>query len=411
MKQGYILTAMLVALLVSGCGQNNHSAKVSASSSTTKKVVKKKTTKKKPKYNPKVGKVISSTKGNLDGATFKFTNKKGKFYRTLQGYGKKSSIVSDYPTDKHSTLAIFRTYKTTKGIFYHVMIYQDDGFLNKISKDRMAEYKWYSNGGYVKPSDLTRFYPVKQQWQLNNVPYYVANPWLHAIWNAPVMTKHRTYVTHVFDRYTRMQLYATKELVRYNGAHYLYLRTANKNLGWVYKGQRNLVQGTYTDPGTQLLNPQSTEKMTEQEQSTKSTGNRVGVNDSLSTQQRLYVVRNAQGQIVRLLAMTMDNRPIQINFQNGKPTKLINYSYRRNAWKVITDSKKLTTSYTARNGKVGVEAPAIKTTFYPKSQTKLVTIKATGYDGAASIVIHRDGTADFETHAYKKVLTYSLSHY
>ncbi len=61
--------------------------------------------------------------------------------------------------------------------------------------------------------------------------------------------------------------------------------------------------------------------------------------------------------------MTMDNRPIQINFQNGKPAKLINYSYRRNAWKVITDSKKLTTSYTARNGKVGVEARQLKQLF------------------------------------------------
>lgn len=407
MKKRIFLLVLLSVSLVAGCGQESNSKQSSVSASSTSKKAKKMV--KKPVYNPKVGKVISSTKGDIDGATFKFTNKKGKFYRTLQGYGKKSSILSDYITDKTSTFAIFRTYKTTKGTFYHLMNYQNDKFRNTIAADRKSEYNWYSNGGYVKSTDVTRFYPVKQQWQLNSVPYVIANPWQHAIWNAPVFTKHRTYVTHVFDRYTNVQLYATKELVKHNGSHYLYLRTADKNLGWVYHAKKNLVQEAYIDPGTQLLAPQSTEKMTELKQSVKSTGSQVGVNDSLSTQQRLYVVRNQQGQVVRLLAMTMDNRPIQINLQNGKPTKLINYSYRRNIWKTVTSQKKLTTHYLARHEYI--ETPQIKTVFYSKSKTKLAAVKTVGRDGASSITIHRDGTADFETHVYKDVITYDMSHY
>ena len=402
-KKVFLILALVTGIVSAGCSSNKQSNQIKASSKvshSSSKVV--------DKVNPLVGKTLSTEKGDLDVA-YKMANKKVKFYRNLNQFGKKSGQISEYATEKGNTFGIAEKYTTEKGIYYHLVSYQSNGLNNDRYPSDSDFIKFWSDGGYVKASDMKRFNPIKSQWKYEKKqPYYVANPYLHHIWNSPSYTVHYTYITHVFDRLSTTQLYALKELVKQNGSHYVYLETAKgRKLGWVYKSSKVLVPGKYRDVGKQLLKLKKGEVKKASIQSKKSTTNRVSRNDTISMQQRAYIVRNKKHQIIRVLVVGNDNRPTKVLFKNGHATKSINYSYFRKPWKTITNKKKLRTHYTAENlynsnANVGMK-------FYSTKNKKLVQVTTMNTDAYATTTIYRNGYVRFSTKVPKNLNTYSIS--
>jgi len=406
MKKTVLLGLTVLGVLTGGCAtQNNQANRASASSDSNSPKRKQTVSKTLP-----IGQIISSEKMDPDVA-YKVTNKKAKFYDSLKVFGKKSGIFSDYETVHGANLILGATekYVTADNTYYHVVNYQSGGFENSISPEGSSDYNDEADNGYVKASDLTKFSTVKSQWTYQKKqPYYVADACNNRIWNRPAYTVHYTYVNHVFDRLSTTQLYATKELIKHTGSHYVYLETAKgKQLGWVYKTPKVLIAGKYRDPGKQLLRPKKHEKMVQKIQSKKSTKNRVGVNDSLSMQQRVYLVRNRKHQLTSVLVMGMDNRPVKLTIHNGQVTKLSNYTYRRKPWKIVTNKKKLRTHYRAEHAYIDTDIA--ETTFYSKKSKKLAMVETIGYDGIAHAIVYRNGRVSFKTHVYKNVITYPLA--
>ncbi|WP_139988700.1 hypothetical protein [Levilactobacillus brevis] len=357
--------------------------------------------------NAIVGDIKSVSIANPDVA-YKVTNKQAKFYHSLKTYGKKSAVIADYDLTYDETLGVATKYVTTSGTYYHMFSYDSGGFEKSSSANESFNYDSFDDFGYVKASDVKRVSMVKSQWTYKKAkPYYVANPYTRRIWSAPIYTKHYTYITKVFDRLTTTQLYATKELIKRNGAHYVFLETAHQKLGWVYKTPKVLIAGKYRDAGRALLKPKSHDTMTVKRQNKKSTTNRVGVNDSLSLPQRAYVVRNKDKHISKVLVIAMDNRPIKVNFRHGQATKLTCYAYQRTIWKTITKKKTLKSSYYLAHSDMDIAATDIK--FYKKSSKKLLTVKTNGNDGVAKVLIYRNGRVTFNTRVYKNVATYPLT--
>lgn len=389
---------MLLTGLVTGCSNESKKATAeSASRESTISVTSSSTSRN--DVNSVIGNVVSTKKVNPDIA-YKMSNKHVKFFHSLKYFGTEKGIYSDYQMEKGSIFGITQSITTTKGVYYHVIEYGTGGF-NK-GKGRADDL------GYVKASDLKRFATVKSvRFYAKRKPYYVANPNSHRIWNSPAYTVHYAYVTHVFDRLVATQLYATEELVKYNGQHYVYLETAKgRRLGWVYKSKNTLISGKYKRISKQLLRLKKGEKLVIKKQSENATGNRVGVNDSLSLQQRAYLVKK-RGNIVRVLVVGMDNRPTMINFSEGKPTKVTSYTYRRKAWKSTKNRKKLRKSFTAEHEYISVDSA--KTYFYAVHSKKLVKVETDGYDGYAKVTVYRNGQVKFATLIEKNVITYPYS--
>lgn len=394
-NKGKFVFMLTMALFVAGC-VSEHQSEV-ASSSSEKSVQSAKTSSVK-KMLP-VGDIISS-KPNNPNTAYKMANKRVKFYRSLQEFGKKNGEYSDYETEKGAIFGISQIITATTGVYYHVIEYGSGGFNQK--KDHADDM------GYVKSSDLKRFVTVKSEWQYaKRKPYYLGSTSSQRIWNRPTYTIHYAHISHVFDRLAATQLYATKELIKYNGKHYVYLITAKgRRLGWTYKNKNVLIAGNYRDIGRQLLKPRSGERLTARLQSQKSTGNRVGVNDSPSLRQRIYFVRQGK-KIKRVLVAGMDNRPTVIYFKNGQATRATGYTYRRKAWKSTTNKKKLRTKFTVVSE--GADADAVKVHFYSKRSRKLVSVETDGYDGYAKAMVYRNGRTKFATRIAKEVATYPLA--
>lgn len=353
-----------------------------------------------------VGEVFSTEKADPN-IPYKMANKHVKFYRSLKEIGAKDGVFSDYFEEKGETFGITKVVTATKGIYYHVVKYtvnETGGFEGKGKPEGL---------GYVKATDLKRVSLIKSEWAYaKKKAYYVADPNSHRIWNRPAYTAPFTYITHVFDRLTTQQLYATKELITSKGKHYVYLETAKgRQLGWVYKARHTLIAGKYRDPGKQLLKLKKHEKMVTRIQSKRSTGNRVGVNDSLSLRQRVYIVRNKHHQIARILIISMDNRPTKIYFRNGLATKVKTYTYRRKPWKVTTNKKKLRTVYWAQHGDDYMNVDAIRSKFYTMKSKKLVKVSTLANDGYVHILIYRDGHVKFHTEVIEHNITYSINDY
>ncbi|MCI1554566.1 MAG: hypothetical protein LKH74_11670, partial [Levilactobacillus sp.] len=228
----------------------------------------------------------------------------------------------------------------------------------------------------------------------------------------PAYTEAYTYITHVFDRLTTQQLYATKELITHKNLHYVYLETAKgRKLGWVYKARHTLIAGKYRDPGKQLLKLKKHEHLVTKVQSKKSTKNRVGVNDSLSLQQRAYLVKNRKNQIVRVLIISMDNRPTKIYFRNGRAVKVKTYKYRRTPWKSTTNKKKLRTKYLVQHEYDYASVDGTQNRFYSIKNKKLVRLETLGFDGGGYVDVYRKGHVKFFTDVDEESITYSINDY
>jgi len=404
-----LFVLLLFSIVIVGCTHTSSQSEASSSSksSTSKSGVSRKRNSSAKDTLLPVGKIISTQKMNPDIA-YKVGKKNATFYWTLKGFGTKGDISSDYANAKDEVFGITKQVVTTTGTYDHVVSYVSEGFERTDSPDGSKDYTEDADYGYVKDENLKRFSPVTAQWTYKKKKaYYLADICNHRIWNRPAYTTHYTYVKHVFDRLSTSQLYATKELVKHNGSHYVYLENAKgKGLGWVYKTSKVLIAGKYRDPGKQLLRPKKHEKMTQKVQSKKSTKNQVGVNDSLSMQQRVYLVRNKQHHLVRVLVMGMDNRPVKLTIHKGQVTKLSNYTYRRRPWKVVTNQKKLRTHYRAEH--TYIDTDIAETTFYSKKSKKLAMVETIGYDGIAHAIIYRNGRVSFKTHVYRDVETYPL---
>ncbi|WP_125583364.1 hypothetical protein [Levilactobacillus cerevisiae] len=397
MKKSRLFLLGLVGITMAGCSATGQSksAVASANSSSTKSPV---------------GRIISTEKANPD-ISYKMANKHVKFYRSLKEFGTKSGVYSSYATAKTLTFGPIEKYTTTKGIYYHMVNYSYGayGFDHPSLPDMSKDYMEFAENGYVKSTDLKRYHPIKKAWTYKHrKPYYVGNTWSHRLWNAPVATMHYAYVMRGFDRLAMQQLYATKEEVkRSNGAHYVYLETAKgRKLGWVAKSPKTLIAGYYRDPGSQFLTVQPGQTMRKHVQSKKSTHNRVGINDSLSLQQRAYVVKS-QYQVSKVLVMGMDNRPTKIYFSNGHATKVKFYEYWRKPWKTVTKPKKLRTHFSVWHE--FAEGVPTRVSFFSSKSPKLTAVKTEGSDGSATTTIYRSGKVAFKTHPYKHVVTYPLS--
>ncbi|MFD1455410.1 hypothetical protein ACFQ44_06885 [Levilactobacillus lanxiensis] len=358
--------------------------------------------------NSKVGQIKKSTVPNIDVA-YKIANKKLHFYRSLKMFGKKSAVTADYATERGETFGATNKYVTSKGTFYHMVTYESGGFEGIHGPQTIDNFSDFADVGYVKASDMKRIKTVHDvKTYKHKRPYYVADPNIHRIWNQPPYTVHYTYISGVFDRLAAEQLYATKEVTRYNGSHYIFLERANgQKLGWTFKNSKSLVAGKYRDPGKQFLKPKKHEAMTKKVQSNRSTGNRVTTNESLSMPQRTYILRDKQHHIAKVLVTGMDNRISKINFHKGQATKLTVYTYRRKPWKTITNRKKLRTHYQA--GHLFLQTDNARANFYSVKNPKLVTVITYGYDGMATTTVYRNGRVKFNTHKYKHIMTYPLS--
>lgn len=387
--------ALSLGLLVAGCSSNE----LTDSSATANTGL---------FTNPKIGRVKSSEKPNVDVA-YKMANKKVIFYRSLKSFGTKSGELSDAATEAGEVFGVVEKITTTKGTFYHVVQYESGGFEGINGPKTISNFADYANVGYVNASDMKRMRTVHSV-KTYKRPYYVADPNLHRIWNKPVYTVHYTYISGVFDRLAAQQLYATKEVTKYNGVHFIYLENAQgKKLGWTQKTPKTLVAGKYRDPGKQLLTPKKHESLRKKVQSTRSTGNRVTTNESLSMPQRAYILRNRQHRISKILVTGMDNRISKINFRQGRATKLTVYTYRRRPWKVITNRKQLRTHYQAAHMYTQVDETRVN--FHATTKQKLVTVITYGYDGMATTTVYRNGRVSFSTRAYKHIMTYPLSQF
>jgi len=385
---------LILSGFVAGCssGSNKITAKSSSNHNETSQVT---TDAKNQDVNLPIGQISSIKKANPEVA-YKMANKHVKFYRSLKEFGSNGGVYSYYQMEKGAIFGITQVITATRGVYYHVLEYSSGGFRGKGHADDL---------GYVKANDLKRFSVIKSRWNYaKKKPCYVANPNSHRIWNSPVYTVSYAHITHIFDRLTMSQLYATKELIKYNGQHYVYLETANgRKLGWVSKSKNTLIAGKYRNVAKHLLRVNKSERMISKVQSKQSTGNRVGVNDSLSLQQRAYLVKSGK-RIVRVLVIGMDNRPTKITFKNGKATKVISYTYRRKVWKSTTNAKKLRTHFTADHEYISVDSA--KTSFYTKKSKKLVKVETDGYDGYATVIVYRNGRVNFATLIEKRVITY-----
>lgn len=122
--------------------------------------------------------------------------------------------------------------------------------------------------------------------------------------------------------------------------------------------------------------------------------------------QRLYTVRNKKGTLVRLLAIGMDNRPVQVGFSHGKPIKLIIYSYLQKPWKIITKPTKLSKHYRAEHFASNI--PLVTAYFYPRNKQKLVTVRIDGTDASSAVEINPNGEATFKTDFGKEIRSYSV---
>ncbi|WP_204120906.1 MULTISPECIES: hypothetical protein [Levilactobacillus] len=390
----WALAVLILSGFIVGC--SSHDSEATAESSSKQSEASKVSTSSKSESKPLAIGQIYSTKKADPNIAYKMANKHVKFYRSLKEFGTGGGVYSYYQMEKGGIFGITQVITATRGIYYHVVEYTSGGFNQKGHADNL---------GYVKASDLKRFSTIKSKWHYaRKRPYYVANPNSHRIWNSPVSTVHYAHVTHVLDRLTTVQLYATSELIKYNGQHYVYLETANgRKLGWVRKSKKTLIAGKYRNVARQLLKVKKGERLLSQKQAKQSTGNRIGVNDSLSLQQRAYVVKKGK-QIVRVLIVGMDNRPTKITFSNGKAIKVVSYTYRRKAWKSTTNAKKLRTHFTADHEYLSVDSA--KTYFYAKQSKKLVRVETDGYDGFASVTVYRNGHVSFATLIEKRVITY-----
>lgn len=363
-----------------------------------------------PATNAQVGQIKQSTTPSIDVA-YKMTNKKVIFYRSLKEFGKKSGESAYYATERGKTFGATNKYVTTKGTFYHMVVYETGDFEGVHGPETMANYSDFTDIGYVKASD------VKQIKTMHNIktyqhkrPVYVADPDIHRIWNKPPYTVHYTYISGVFDRLAAEQLYATKEITRYNGSHYVFLERANgQKLGWTFKTPKTLIAGKYRDPGKQFLAPKKHETMKKKVQSHRSTGNRVTTNESLSMPQRAYILRDKQHHIAKVLVTGMDNRISKVNFRKGQATKLTVYTYRRKPWQTITSPKKLRTHYQAAH--VFLETDEARVNFHSMKSPKLVTVITYGNDGMATTTVYRSGRVTFNTHKYKHIMSYPLSQF
>lgn len=400
MKRKVLLFLGVFGLIVGGCAeQNTRQNKVSASSSSSSS-----------SRTLPVGKIVSSQTVNPD-VSYKMANKHVKFYRSLKAFGKKSGLISDYITESGSTFGAVKKYTTSSGVYYHLVNYDYGGygFDHASMPDTSAEYWQNADNGYVKSTDLKRYHPIKAQWTYKKrKPYYAGNTWAHRFWNAPKATMHYAYVMRGFDRLATQQLYATKELVkRSNGVHYVYLETAkHKQLGWVVKSSKTLISGLYRDPGRQFLTIRQGQTLKKHVQSKKSTHNRVGINDSLSLQQRAYVVKSWH-HVNKVLVIGMDNRPTKIYFHNDHATKVKFYEYWRKPWKTVTSHKKLQSHF--RVWHEFAEGVPTKVSFFSAKNAKLAAVKTEGGDGSATTIIYRNGKVSFNTHIYKHVVTYPLA--
>ncbi|VDG31622.1 hypothetical protein [Lactobacillus brevis] [Lactiplantibacillus mudanjiangensis] len=401
-KRMFLILAVVTGIMSAGCSTSKQNNNVKASSTThsSSNVVE--------NINPLVGKTLSTEKGNLDVA-YRMANKKVKFYRNLKEFGKKSGQISEYETEKGHTFGIAEKYTTEKGTYYRLVLYQSNGLNNSRYPSNSDFIKFWGDSGYVKASDMKRFKPITSEWTYQKKqPYYIAKPYGHRIWNRPSYTVHYTYINHVLDRLTTTQLYATKEAIKYNGSHYIYLETAKgRKLGWIYKSPKVLVSGKYQNISKRLLNLRNGETKKSHIQSKKSTGNRVSRNGSASLQQRAYIVRNKKHQIVRVLVIGNDNRPTKIMFKHGQSTQLINYSYFGKPWKTITNKKKLRTHYTADN--IYNNDAYTETKFYSTKSKKLVQVMTVGIDANATTTIYRNGRVKFATNMPKDLNTYPIS--
>ncbi|TGD19290.1 hypothetical protein [Levilactobacillus suantsaiihabitans] len=397
-----LVLALTLGLFVAGCSSESKPAV--ASSSSDKPVQSAKTSSVK-KALP-VGEIIS-TKTNNPNIAYKMANKRVKFYRSLREFGTKGGVYADYISEKGDTIGIDKIITTTKGVYYHVVRYtvsEAHGFEGKKKPDSL---------GYVGGQALRPFKTIKSEWTYaHKQPYYVADPNSHRIWNRPAYTEAYTYITHVFDRLTTQQLYATKELITHKNLHYVYLETAKgRKLGWVYKARHTLIAGKYRDPGEQLLKLKKHEHLVTKVQSKKSTKNRVGVNDSLSLQQRAYLVKNRKNQIVRVLIISMDNRPIKIYFRNGRAVKVKTYKYRRTLWRSTTNKKKLRSKYLVQHVGSYLSVDATRSLFYSIKNKKLVRVETLGFDGYGYVVVYRNGHVKFVTGGEGDSITYSINDY
>ncbi|MCH4123556.1 MAG: hypothetical protein LKF23_02705 [Levilactobacillus sp.] len=400
-KGNYIL-ALTMALFVAGC--SSESKPTVASSSSDKPVQSVKTSSVK-KALP-VGEIISS-KPNDPNIAYKMANKRVKVYRSLREFGTKGGVYADYFSVEGGTLGVDRVVTTTKGVYYHVVQYtvsEAHGFEGKKKPDSL---------GYVGGQALRPFKTIKSEWTYaHRKPYYVADPNSHRIWNRPAYTEAYTYITHVFDRLTTQQLYATKELITHKNLHYVYLETAKgRKLGWVYKARHTLIAGKYRDPGKQLLKLRKHEHLVTKVQSKKSTKNRVGVNDSLSLQQRAYLVKNRKNQIVRVLIISMDNRPTKIYFRNRRSVKVKTYKYRRTPWKSTTNKKKLRTKYLVQHEYDYASVDGTQNRFYSIKNKRLVRLETLGFDGGGYVDVYRNGHVKFFTDVDEESITYSINDY
>ncbi|MFC6290229.1 hypothetical protein [Levilactobacillus angrenensis] len=403
-KRLYLSIAMVLSVMMVGCAENGHEDDVHASSSQlqSNKI------EDKSSAMVAVGKILSDKEMNPDVA-YKVGKKSVLAYHSLTKFGKKSDKLATYKASSGEVFGITKRYQTTTGIYYHLIQFQSNGFSNKKHPANSSYIKFWGEGGYVKANDMRRFHPVTSEWNYHKkVPYYVANPYSHRIWNNPVDTKHYTYISHVFDRLTTVQLYATKELVKSTGKHYVYLQTAGgKKLGWVVKKRSVLIAGKYRDVGKQLLKPKTHETLIKKVQSKASTHNRVTTNDSMATQQRVYLVKNRYHKIVRILVVGMDNRPTKLYLRGGRVTKLISYTYRRVPWKTVTGLKKLKKHYLAEH--LYTNSAATKTSFYSKKNKKLVKAVTMGNDGTAMATVYRNGRVRFSTEIPKDLNTFPIA--
>jgi len=396
MKKTVLLGLTAWGLLMGGCATQNNQAN-KASADTTSKNANALT----------VGKIISNESMNPDVA-YKVANKKAKFYRSLKEYGTEDGVVSDNETAQGAFFGSVRKVKTATGTYYHVFRYYANGFNNKSNFEGSAGYKEDADYGYVKAANMKRVKTIMSEWTYKSKQlYYVGNPYAYRIWSNPVNTKHYVYITHVFDRLTTTQLYATKEMIKSNGDHYVYLKTAKRSLGWVYKSPKALIAGRYKGLGHQLLKPRGKEKMVLKVQSKRSTGNRVDANDSSALPQKVYLIKNGRQHRLRVLTVGMDNRPIRFDFYRGVASRVNAYEYWRKPWKTISSQKKLRSHFTITHE--FSEPTYTNIHFFSKKSKKLVRVKTYGIDSQGTTWIYRNGQVKFKTHIDHDVTTYPIS--
>lgn len=403
-SKGKLLFFLCVSLITVAVGCAKQPSKKTEASSVS--VTSTKPEQQKPTKSLAVGKILSTEQANPDVA-YKVANKQTIFYFSLKNFGKKSDIISDNATARGEIFGATKKVETTTGTYYKVIRYYANGFENASSPEGSADDKEIADFGYVKSTGLKPFFPVASEWTYKQKqPYYLGNPYAHRIWSAPAKTVHYTYITHVFDRLATTQLYATKEMVTYNGMHYVYLETAKRPLGWVYKSSKTLIAGWYQDPGKQLLKTTSHEKMIVKKQSKKSAGNRVDASDSTALPQRVYLICNKKRHTMRTLVMGMDNRPIVIHFKHNRAVKVQAYQYWRQPWKTITSKKKLSTHFLLSHD--FIEGMYSTVHFYSKRSQKLVRVKTLGSNSQAAVWIYKDGRVMFKTKPYKHTANYPL---